>query len=56
MSPEMEVDNFDHHVENVPYTTILYNPPFCLCFTTHITFSADHGGRRLRPIPSPVAR
>ena len=31
-------------------------PPFCCCFTTHITFSADHGGQRLQPIPLPVAR
>jgi hypothetical protein len=40
------------------YCTVCYDtnftiPPFCLCFTTHITFSADHGGRRLQPIPSP---
>jgi len=27
---------------------------FCLCFTTHITFSADHGGRRHQHIPSPA--
>jgi hypothetical protein len=40
------------------YCTLRYftTPPFCLCFTTHITISADHGGRRLQPIPSPVAR
>ncbi len=32
-----------------------FSPPlFSLCFTTHITFSADHGDQRLRPIPSPV--
>ncbi len=29
---------------------------FSLCFTTHITFSADHGDQRLRPIPSPADR
>ena len=38
------------------YSTILYTQPFCLCFTTHIPFSADHGGRRLGPIPSPGKR
>ena len=53
---ETEVDEFDHHVENVPYATILYHPSFLPLLTTHITVSADHGGRRLQPIPSPVAR
>ena len=57
-SPETEVDEFHHHVENVSYR-VRYDtlPPLLfLCFTTHITFSADHGGRWLQPIPSPVAR
>ena len=27
-SPETEVEDFDHHVENVPYATILYHPTF----------------------------
>jgi hypothetical protein len=29
---------------------------FCLCFTTHIMFSTDHGGQRHQPIPSPADR
>jgi hypothetical protein len=32
MSPEMEVDDFDHHVKNVPYATILYHPSFLPLF------------------------
>jgi hypothetical protein len=32
MSPETEVDDFDHHIENVPYATILYHPSFLLLF------------------------
>jgi len=40
------------------YCTLRYfcPPVFDLCFTTHNTISANHGGGRLWPIPSPVAR
>jgi hypothetical protein len=31
-SPETEVEDFDHHVENVPYATILYHPTFLPLF------------------------
>ncbi len=45
---------------NVPYfydTLVASGHPFfSVCFTTHITFSADHGNQWLWPIPSPVAR
>ena len=56
-SPETEVEDFDHHIKcTVPMLRYFTTPSFCLCFTTHLTFSADHGGRRLQPIPLPVAR
>jgi hypothetical protein len=29
---ETEVDEFHHHVENVPYATILYHPSFLPLF------------------------
>ncbi len=36
---ETEVDEFHHHVENVPYATILYHPSFLPLFhTSHHVF------------------
>ena len=59
-SPEMEVLLFYNLCRNVPYfydTLVASGHPFfSVCFTTHITFSADHGDQRLRPIPLPVAQ
>jgi hypothetical protein len=32
MTPETEVEDFDHHIENVPYATILYHSSFLPLF------------------------
>jgi hypothetical protein len=43
--------------KNVPYFyDTLMGPILTSCYTTHISFSADHGGQQFWPIPLPVAR
>jgi hypothetical protein len=47
---------FPNYVKLYRTSTILWPSIFDACFTTRNMLSADHGGQRLWPIPSPAAR